>query len=202
MSCTKTLRITCPPIDGEVIWSELEVYVNDPIDVCFSPVGKGSLQGPATGTEFAIALEQSFAGVFTRRVGDTLYIEGAALDVCCGVQGGVTNVVLRGQDTPRLAWSIDCCTPSVPTPCPPCGCEDLGCFAPCDRVELPIDAEADGTYVMTVHLGNALTFQQDAFLLTGMRPVLNLRPIGQLGRFKVTVMGRCFEFQVSQVAGV
>jgi len=200
MSCLKTLKIVCPPVDGEVIWSELEVYVNDPIDVCFAANANGTLQGPATGTEFAIALEQSFAGVFTRRVADTLYIEGAALDVCCGVEGGVTDVVLRGQDVPALQWAIDCCTPSAPTPCPPCGCEDIGCFAVCDRVELPIEAEADGTYVMTAHVGDALTFQQDAFLLTGQRPLLNLRRIGQLGRFKVTVMDRCFEFQVIQVA--
>ena len=198
MSCTKTLRIVCPPIDGNVVWEGIEVYVDDVISVCFSATANGSLQGPATGIELAFALQQSFVGVFSRRVADILYIDGSQLDLCCEL--GVTNVLLIGQNVPPLEWSIDCCTPSEPKPCPPCRCVDLGCFAPCDRVELPVEAEEDGVYVMTVHIGNALAFEQKVFLVIGTQPVLDLRRIGQLGRFKVNVMGQCFEFQVSQVA--
>lgn len=83
--------------------------------------------------------------------------------------------------------------------CSTCHCIDLGCFDRCDTVMLPLYSPVDGEVDVTIYTGTFATFLARRSYVAGDQLRIDLRAIGQLGRFRAMVLGSCFEFNVKTI---
>jgi hypothetical protein len=75
----------------------------------------------------------------------------------------------------------------------PCDCEYLGCFNHCDVVELPVVAIDNDPVFTRVSVGQAVAVKLHDYYAPGDRIAVDLGRVGQIGRLRIQVLGRCFE---------